>query len=67
MKYFLFIILLSSLGCKEQPKDNYELNIEVQQSKTEIHRLEKINESLNESLNEQLEKCSDFVNVLVDN
>lgn len=63
MKYILFIILLSSLGCKEQPKENYHLNKELQQTKAQIQRLEK----LNDSLNAELMKCSDFVDVILDN
>lgn len=63
MKHLLFIFLIFSLGCKEQTKDNYDLNKELQQTKAEVQRLER----LNDSLSEQLDKCNNFVETMLDN
>lgn len=63
MKYFLFIFFMSSIGCKEQPKDNYDLNKELQECNARIEKLE----IFNDSLIEQLHKCNEFIETMADN
>lgn len=65
MKFVFLILTIYFIGCKnpESPKDNYQLNKELQKSREKIQRLER----LNDSLSEQLNKCNDFVEIMVDN
>lgn len=46
IKNFLFISLVLFIGCSELTADNYELNRELQQIKTEEERLEFLTDSL---------------------
>lgn len=62
MQKLLFISLLFFLGCNEKPKDNFELNKELQQSRARIERLE----NLNDSLWNELFKCDFLVESLED-
>ncbi len=59
IKHFLLISFLF-IGCRDAPKENHELNRELQETKAELQRLE----ILNDSLSEQLEKCDNWVKML---